>query len=281
MLWAHLTPSPQATNFIRIDEDATAARLQTSLTTYVRDDHLVTLIGAVHIGDREYYEALNKEFKNYERVLFELIGGEEDAKLLNGKPRPPEEEDGRPAEGLRDMYSALSTTMKLAEQISVIDYTPENFVHADLTKAEYDALVAERGENLLAFAMESSIRGSEISEKPFGGMDMGLMMRAMLSGDGSALKMEYMKSLEQGDESAAAITGENIIISIRNEKCLKVLRRELAAGHKKVAIFYGAAHFPDMEKRLLEAGFELATHWWVTAWNVEKAAKPTAPQITE
>ena len=35
----------------------------------------------------------------------------------------------------------------------------------------------------------------------------------------------------------------------RDAKCLEVL-----AGKKKLGIFYGAAHFPDMEKRLLAGG---------------------------
>lgn len=280
-LCAEVKVAGVATDFIRTDEDAENARLQTSYTTYTRDDQRVTLIGAIHIADRGYFEQLNAEFEKYDRVLFELIGGEHAAKTLNGQPRPPEEKDGRPAEGLRDVYSSLAKTMQLAEQISVIDYTRANFVHADLTTIEYDALIAERGDNLLAFAMESSIRGSEIAEKPFGGLDMGLMMRAMLSGDGSALKLEYMKMMDKGDESAAAITGENVVISERNKKCLQVLKRELAAGHQNLAIFYGAAHFPDMEDRLIEMGFAQKSHEWVTAWDVKKPAKPKVPQAQE
>lgn len=280
-LTADLRVGEKPTDFIRIDEDADSARLQTSLTTYVRDGIKVTLIGAIHIADQVYFEQLNEEFKKYDRLLFELIGGEAVAKNLNGQPRPAEEQDGRPAEELRDLYSSLAKTMQLAEQISLIDYTPANFVHADLTKAEYEALIAERGDNLLAFAVESSIRGSELSEKPFGGIDVGIMMRAMLSGDSSSLKMEYMKMMEKGDESAAAITGENVIISERNKKCLQVLAREMAAGHKDLAIFYGAAHFPDLEQRLIAMGFALESHRWVTAWDVKKPAKPKAQQARE
>ena len=33
----------------------------------------VDLIGAVHIGDKAYYEELNKIFKGYDRVLYEMV----------------------------------------------------------------------------------------------------------------------------------------------------------------------------------------------------------------
>ncbi|RYD33419.1 MAG: hypothetical protein EOP87_11005, partial [Verrucomicrobiaceae bacterium] len=45
--------------FIRVEEDAKAARLQTGVTRYQKDGAVVDLIGAVHIGDRAYYQDLN------------------------------------------------------------------------------------------------------------------------------------------------------------------------------------------------------------------------------
>ena len=62
-------------------------------------------------------------------------------------------------------------------------------------------------------------------------------------------------------------------IGDRNVRCLEVLDRELAAGRKNVGIFYGAAHYPDMQKRLIEQGFTRTNHEWVTAWNVLKPIK--------
>ena len=34
---------------------------------------VVDLVGAVHIGDAAYYQQLNKEFKAYEAVLYEMV----------------------------------------------------------------------------------------------------------------------------------------------------------------------------------------------------------------
>lgn len=49
------------------------------------------------------------------------------------------------------------------------------------------------------------------------------------------------------------------------------MNRELAAGRGNLGIFYGTAHFPDMEKRLLDRGFKRTRQQWITAWEIPKA----------
>ena len=49
----------------------------------------------------------------------------------------------------------------------------------------------------------------------------------------------------------------------RNATCLEML-----AGKKKLVIFHGAAHFPDMEKRLVEGGWTKTGEEWMTAWEI-------------
>ncbi|RYD39810.1 MAG: hypothetical protein EOP85_15325, partial [Verrucomicrobiaceae bacterium] len=71
-----LTVAASAEGFIRVDEDDRAARLQTAVTRYERDGATVDLIGAIHIADKEYYEALSARFEKYDVLLFEMIGGE-------------------------------------------------------------------------------------------------------------------------------------------------------------------------------------------------------------
>ena len=45
-----------------------------------------------------------------------------------------------------------------------------------------------------------------------------------------------------------------VIIESRNERCLEVLQQQLAAGRKKLGIYYGAAHMEHIERRLLQSG---------------------------
>ena len=53
---------------------------------------------------------------------------------------------------------------------------------------------------------------------------------------------------------------------------LRRVQRELAAGKKKIGIFYGAGHHPDMESRLIK-DFDLhpekSSIQWLTAWDMK------------
>ena len=251
--------------FIRVDEDAKAARLQTAITRYAKDGATVDLIGAVHIGDKAYYEALNQQFTKYEVVLFEMVGGEH----MNAAPAPAADAARRP-NPLAILYGALAEGLALTGQVDHIDYTAKNFLHADLTANEFAEKQEERGESLFSFALQSNAG----AKTP----DLLRLTYGLLAKRPDHLKLSIIHTLGEGDDQVAALAGENVVIGDRNVRCLEVLTRELAAGRRNVGIFYGAAHFPDMEKRLLEQGFVRTNHDWLTAWNVLKPIhKPAVP----
>jgi len=252
--------------FIRVDEDAKAARLQTGITRYAKDGATVDLIGAVHIGDKTYYEALNQRFTKYEVVLFEMIGGEQ----INAAPVPAADAAPRRPHPLAVLYGAIANGLALTGQVDHIDYTAKNFLHADLTAREFAEKQDERGESLFSFALQS--KGGAKSP------DTLRLAYGLLARRPDHLKLSIIHTLGAGDDQVAALAGDNVVIGDRNVRCLEVLSRELAAGRKNVGIFYGAAHFPDMERRLLEQGFTRTDHQWLTAWNVLKPIhKPAAP----
>ncbi len=66
-------------------------------------------------------------------------------------------------------------------------------------------------------------------------------------------------------------TLNTILISDRNKAALRVFQKELAKGKKKIAIFYGAGHMPDLEKHLtVDFGLKRAKQDWQTAWDLKK-----------
>jgi hypothetical protein len=95
-------------------------------------------------------------------------------------------------------------------------------------------------------------------------------MRGMLGGQPDLVKRELMHTMADADKQLDSLDGENVIIGDRNARCIEVLDREIADGKKKLGIFYGAAHFPDLERRLLEKGFARVSTKWATAWRVAK-----------
>jgi hypothetical protein len=76
--------------------------------------------------------------------------------------------------------------------------------------------------------------------------------------------------------SVLAIGGPegSTLIQERNKVALQVLRKQLAAGKKRIAIFYGAGHMSDFEQRLRDE-FDLApiNTRWLVAWDMKGAKK--------
>src|SRR5688572_15580845 len=69
--------------FIRVlrSDDGQPIAMQTSISRYVPKDPkldgvVVDLVSAVHVGEGAYYAALNKLFKDFDAVLFELVAPE-------------------------------------------------------------------------------------------------------------------------------------------------------------------------------------------------------------
>lgn len=65
-------------------------------------------------------------------------------------------------------------------------------------------------------------------------------------------------------------TMNQLLVKDRNAAAMRVFQKELAKGHKRIAIFYGAAHLPDFESRLA-ANFDLVRDRteWLTAWELK------------
>jgi hypothetical protein len=79
------------------------------------------------------------------------------------------------------------------------------------------------------------------------------------------------KQFEDADEEGGlGKTINQLLVQDRNKACLKVLQQQLTAGKKKIAIFYGAAHMPDFERRLKEDfGMKRVGNDWYKAWSLE------------
>lgn len=254
--------------FIRVDEDESAARLQTAVTRYEKGGASVELVGAVHIADKAYYEKLNERFRGYDALLFEMIGGERLARKTDEVVENQKEQD---LSGLHRIYDMTARYLKLTGQMENVDYTAKNFVHADLTYDEFSRMQKERGESLLGFALKAGKDAPKTTKQP----NAAKLLAAMISGKPNLVKLEIVHTLGQGDDQIAAFAGESVIISDRNQRCVEVVNREIAAGKKKLGVFYGAAHFPDMEKRLEKGGFKRVKQEWLTAWDIPKeVAKP-------
>ena len=290
----------QGNRFIRYTEDENRGLLQTSVTRYVNADGVsVDLVGAVHLADPGYYEGLNKLFKNYEVVLYEMVGdddalagdepkaddkaGEEKPKA--GKPKPAPDPT---AAMLRGVQGMVTNILKLQHQVEGIDYKARNFVHADVSWEQFRKMQAERGETFLTLiqrSMKSQLDLEKQKEKDGKAEadqgdkdDLATLMTivaSLQSGDPSGLKLVMARQFEHAEQAIGAFEGEkgSVIIAERNKVVMEKLAAQVKDGRKKVAVFYGAGHYTDMERRLLELGFHQTNQEWRTAWDITKPKK--------
>jgi hypothetical protein len=265
---------PRRTESIRVVEDEVAARLQTSIARWEKEGAVVDLIGAIHIADKNYYDTLNQIFPQYDSVLFEMVGGDKLAEKASPAATATSDDKSR-LSSLRDVYRMVATFLGLSGQSECIDYSAKNFVYADLSMEEFEEKQKQRNESLLGFALKVGAQGeASASRQP----DANRLMAAMLTGNRNMLKLELIHTLGQGDDQISLFAGETVIITDRNARCLEVMEHEINVGRKKLGIFYGSAHFPDMEKSLLARGWKRTEERWLTAWNISKSSKKNPMQ---
>lgn len=258
-------------DFVRFVTVGDGGHLDTAITTYRKGDVEVVFYAAVHIADAACYAALNDRFTTCDVLLYELVGPED--------YRPTREREQRGFNPVAFLQQAMKSGLELSFQLDEIDYRADNFVHADMTPAEFAASMAERGESLLSIMWDMMVSGMKMQQQEAeqGGDAAPApdLVKAFRSGEGRhTMRMTFAAQLEQMEKLAAGGEGSTLLEG-RNEKCLTVLQRELAAGRKRIGIYYGAAHLPHLERRLVDdLGFAKAGQEWLVAWDCAKRPDP-------
>ena len=248
--------------FLRfVDDGHGGGKLETAIATYKNDAGVtVHLVGAVHIGEKSYYEGLNKRFEGYDAVLYEMV------KPKNvGPPQPGEERNNSIISVIQRF---MKDTLELEFQLDEIDYTKPNFVHADLDWETFQKLEEERGESIWTLMLRQMLK--EMANPPQDQEEIGLgdLLNALTSPDRARqLKLLLGKQFGHIEEQMSAFGG-TVLITDRNKACFKVLDKQIADGKKDLGIFYGAGHMSDMEKRLTHRGFHKTGQEWLTAWDM-------------
>lgn len=280
------TPS----DFVRFVAVEDGGHLDTAITTYHKDGVDVIFYGAVHIADKACYEELNDRFTTCDVLLYELVGPDD------YRPTKDRETGFNPVAMLQN---GMKRGLELAFQLDEIDYLADNFVHADMTAAEFASSMEKRGESLLTIMLDMMLQGMQMQREQQAAADEAAgeaedggeaeagdgaeaeaapamdLVTAFRSGEGRhLLRMQFASQLEQMEMLAAGGEGSTLLEG-RNEKCLEVLQREIGNDHDRIGIYYGAAHLPHLERRLVEdLGFRKTGHEWLVAWDCKKRPDP-------
>ena len=282
---AHGQAVAERVEFLRLsrDEAGKPVSLDTSIVSYAepaeaarragrREPLQVDLVAVVHVGSRGYYETLNRLFTDYDSVLYELVAPP-NARV----PKPGR----RPAGMIGSAQQGLTQMLGLDFQLERIDYGRPNLVHADLSPKEFDAAMARRGESwwtMFSRPMRESMARAETGDGGTAEVGIGDMFSLLFgSGPQRQLKLRRLMAEQFSDMEvlSAAFGGEegSTLITDRNTAALTVLRRRIARGDRRIAIFYGAGHMDDFDRRLqADFGLQPRDTAWVEAWDLREPA---------
>ena len=229
----------------------------------------VDLIGAVHVGEASYYQSLNKEFVRYDALLFELVAPEGTV-IPKGGGKP----GGSPISAIQ---GGMKDLLGLEFQLEQVDYTRKNFVHADMTPQEMSASMKDRGESVLKMIFQ--MMGQGFAQQAAGKTNDVEVIMALFAPDRDVrlkrILARQVADMESLNKALAGKDGSSTLIGERNRKALEVLEREVNKGKRRVAIFYGAGHLPDFERRLAK-DYKMEPAGdprWFTAWDLASRAK--------
>lgn len=265
-------------NFIRVvrNDKGVPQSMDTGIASYVTADGkrpgvVIDLIGAVHVGDKAYYDELNKKFEEYEVLLYELV-----APPNTKIPKGAKSESNHPIAALQ---TGMKSMLGLEHQLECVDYTKANFVHADMSPEEFAKSMKDRGESFTQMFLRAIGAGmAQQATGKQGTSDFEILSALFSKNRSQKLKLVMAGQFEDLDSQASLFDGPDgsTILTERNRKAFEVLAKQLDAGKKKVGVFYGAAHLPDMDKRLI-TDFGMKRNGeisWMKAWALEEGKKP-------
>lgn len=266
--------APQSLMRLERDADGEPVALETPVIHLAskdpaRADLKVDLIGAVHVGEKSYYAGLNRRFKKYDAVLYELVS----------------QDDVRPQPGARsgNPISTLQVGMKnilgLEFQLDGIDYQAKNFVHADMSPEQFAASMKDRNESI--WTMMAQMMGAGLAAQSGRNASDTDLIFALFDKNRSIQLKRYMAGQMEDMEGAMRVLDGpqgSAIITERNKAAIKVLGDEIVQGKKHLAIFYGAGHLLDMERRIHEDfGLQRTGIEWLEAWNLRLPGQHDKP----
>ena len=187
----------------------------------------------------------------------------------------------------------LAELLDVEHQLEGIDYQKKNFIHADLSMEELFAEGKRRGETpftLIAgitldiLRLNNSLEQQNAKEKEAKQSESIEDVIALLS-DPMRLRSEFSTAMVKEANGptgglAAFMSLSPYIIDARNKAAMVELEKAIKDGKKKIAIFYGAAHLPDFEQRLIKNHNMHRVHTkWLTAWDIKREIPKRNPLL--
>lgn len=165
------------------DEEAGTAELQTAVVTYrkkfpwslLQPFLQVDLVSTIHIADKEYFAALQKELEPYDCILYEMVASREslDSRKSSISRKKLKNSRSRGFNIIGFIQRQMARFLTLEFQLDCLDYEGENWYHADLDFETFKLLQLERGESFFTFARDMTLRSTKALVQPTIPDDLG------------------------------------------------------------------------------------------------------------
>jgi hypothetical protein len=277
--------------------DTNTVQLQIALRKFIPAQNggpAIWLAGVMHVGDPEYYHALQRFLDAQTLVLYEGINPDaqthsvHDATAASTNAAVP----GGPQSGTNADYSMQSTlarSLGLVFQLEAIDYDRTNFLNSDLSILQIERIMAtpgQKGETNASFDVLLQIMdGSSFLGSLF---KIGLQFIADSPQLQAVAKLTLIEAVGRFKGDLSGVQGLppdwkqliKVLIDARNQNLLADLNAEIkkipAAG--SIAVFYGAGHMGDMEKRVTDdLHYRPADEIWLSAFSVDLRKSGISP----
>nr|NP_001303081.1 uncharacterized protein LOC106425793 [Brassica napus]ABP73257.1 unknown [Brassica napus] len=158
------------------DSDNGSSELQTAIVSYKKrfpwillNPFLqVDLVSTIHIADKEYFTALQKELEPYDSILYEMVTSKESLENrrnpIAAKRLKTSRSRGFSVLGL--IQRQMARVLALDFQLDCLNYEANNWYHADLDFETFTLLQKEKGESFYSFARDMTIRSTKAMIQP-------------------------------------------------------------------------------------------------------------------
>ena len=278
-------PLPETEPYVRIaNAQSNVVELQIAVRKFLPAENkgpAVWLTGVSHIGETNYFAAIQKHLNAQTLVLFEGVkNGGPERELAQAESGVSSNHLATRQPARSSLQSSMADSLGLAFQLAAIDYHRPNFRNSDLSVQQLRRLIREHGADGAADSFESLLQMMD------GGSFWDGLLQVALRFLGSNAKLQALSKLAlvevlgqiKGDPSRLGAVSPTmkqlleVLIERRNQKViddLKIETRSLRA-RDSVAIFYGTGHMPDLEQRLRkDLGYQPGKQIWLTAFSVD------------
>jgi hypothetical protein len=275
--------------------DTNIVQLQIAARRFVpahRRGPVLWLVGTSHVGEPEYYHALQKLLDVQTVVLYEGVNADAHPRHV-GKPgaSPRDPPAPRPAGTNQNtsMQDVLATSLGLVFQLNAINYDRTNFVNSDLSILQLqrimigdpNAVPAAPGEkgrsNHSLDALLQIMDGSSFLGSIF---KMGLQFIGANPQLQAITKLTFIETLGRLKGDFSGMRGLppdmkellKVLIESRNQNVIEDIKTELGVLPRNgtISVFYGTGHMDDMERRVVrDLNYRPAGDIWFTAFSVD------------